>query len=622
MAVRPACIALAMWLATGNAIAAGEAPATRRAGNVTVIAVDGTTLGDWLLQPRLSELLASGAAGLLSTRAGESPSEAGDIARAAYVTLGAGARTADERRATALSDALRSRAPLQVADPAETSSLPAHLVRGVLGAEPISRAEVTDGASGIVPHGPVWGSTIAEADTLIRRVRDRMGPDDVLIVLSAFAPAQRHRARRFLAPIAITGAGIERGLLTSPTTRRTGLVSLADVAPTILHLLGRDVPTSMRGRPMTVEPGPASATILVDLERDLLHAARSRSRLLRGMLVAAMLAAGIIALLLVRRRRVPALFPVVLSAVSAAPLVLLLEPLLPGTASLPVTAPAVAGASLGLGVAARRWLGGGRAPAALALIAALAVLADLAFGAPLAGRSPGSYLLAEGARFYGIGNEMMGVVIGGLLAGSTILVARFRYPAPMRAGVLAGATALMAAPGIGAKLGSVFTAVPAFGLYAATTGGRRVGKLLLAALVLVTLTAAGAVVLADRLSDGASHIGGVGGPGTDEVLTRKIGAALRLLAFSIWAWASFLLVAATGIVLAWRRDLARRAATLGPALRAGAVALVLAVLTNDAGAVAAAFIAVPLASSFLCGAAEPEKESPQSHEWNPARPRA
>src|SRR5205085_7862353 len=51
---------------------------------------------------------------------------------------------------------------------------------------------------------------------------------------------------------ALRAPGVTPGLLRSATTRRAGFVTLADVAPTVLDLLGIDRPESMEGRPMRV----------------------------------------------------------------------------------------------------------------------------------------------------------------------------------------------------------------------------------------------------------------------------------------------------------------------------------------------------------------------------------
>ncbi|HZJ28275.1 MAG TPA: hypothetical protein VFF40_14890, partial [Acidimicrobiia bacterium] len=92
-------------------------------------------------------------------------------------------------------------------------------------------------------------------DTIAGRLLSRVDPNrDAVVVMSPMsAPASGE-----LAITAVRAPGVERGLLRSATTRRTGFVNLVDIAPTVLDLLSLDPPDEMEGREVTVEP-PAGA---------------------------------------------------------------------------------------------------------------------------------------------------------------------------------------------------------------------------------------------------------------------------------------------------------------------------------------------------------------------------
>ena len=64
---------------------------------------------------------------------------------------------------------------------------------------------------------------------------------------------------RSLTVAALRGPGVAPGLLRSATTRRSGFVTLADVAPTVLDQLGVAPPESMEGRRMLDDAGHGSA---------------------------------------------------------------------------------------------------------------------------------------------------------------------------------------------------------------------------------------------------------------------------------------------------------------------------------------------------------------------------
>src|SRR5205823_4406950 len=82
-------------------------------------------------------------------------------------------------------------------------------------------------------------------DELIGQLLQRVdaGRDAVVVVGPSTSTNQRT-----LTVAAVRAPGFGPSLLRSPTTQRTGYAQLIDVAPTLLHLLDVDVPTSMRGR--------------------------------------------------------------------------------------------------------------------------------------------------------------------------------------------------------------------------------------------------------------------------------------------------------------------------------------------------------------------------------------
>ena len=99
---------------------------------------------------------------------------------------------------------------------------------------------------------------------------------------------------------------VHKGLLTSASTRRAGYVYLADVAPTVLDLLGEPVPDGIEGRPFDVVE--ATGNRVAHLAQQSADAAARDERLpLVVPLVIAALAALALAVVLARpaRRRAP-----------------------------------------------------------------------------------------------------------------------------------------------------------------------------------------------------------------------------------------------------------------------------------------------------------------------------
>ena len=84
---------------------------------------------------------------------------------------------------------------------------------------------------------------LRSTDAIVARLLESVDPsrDSVLVVAPYHSEAAVH-----LTVAGMRGPGIEPGLLRSGSTRRAGLVTLVDIAPTILDLAGVERPTRWR----------------------------------------------------------------------------------------------------------------------------------------------------------------------------------------------------------------------------------------------------------------------------------------------------------------------------------------------------------------------------------------
>lgn len=241
------------------------------------------------------------------------------------------------------------------------------------------------------------------------------------------------------------------GLLASATTRRPGFVASVDLAPTLLAEYGLAAPGGMSGLRMAIAPPEkgdvAFDGLLKEVERSAMTYAL-RPPLLIGLAiyeVIVMLAGLIWCLLLsggVRKGKRTAdgrafaasgklLAWGELAMRGALFLVLLVPAALLGMGWLPggtppllILAAGLAPAGLGAALLARYTATPRRLMPALAgvgLCSALLIAADALAGAPGMKHSVLGYDPMIGARYYGIGNEFMGVLIGSAALGLTAL---------------------------------------------------------------------------------------------------------------------------------------------------------------------------------------------------------
>ncbi|MEX2459460.1 MAG: hypothetical protein WD770_10810 [Actinomycetota bacterium] len=534
--------------------------------------------------------------------------------RATPGLLGSALRDAGLRASVASLDGYRSRlAPLVAMD--EEGVVDAGFIMAPARPRSIGRALDRALASGDLVT--VDGGEGTDARAILPEVLARVRPGDALVVMGADPPEDTLREHTWLSPVLAMGGGLEPGTLTSPSTRRDGVVSNVDVLPTVLAWLGVDVPDGLVGQRFetraNAEPLAATSESFHAYER----LARHRGEAFRLVIVFAIVAMAAAAVTGLRRRepgaRLPGWVRTGLFAAAAVPLVMLLEPLV-AFESLSATLATIVGGSLAVGVAfaalVRRDFAGFAVLGGASLVI---LLADVLVGSPLGARSLLGFTVAGGTRFYGLASEEMGVALGGLL----LVLGHVRDARPgLRRVAYAGAVVsvmVLAAPPFGAKFGMLLTAVPALAVAWTIFEGRRMTRetVLLVAAVLIAgvglATAAGLLAGAE-----GSHIGletrAVGESGAGallSVLLRRAGVALRLL-FTFWSW---LVLAGVGVAV-FVGVLRRRApagSNVRPGVRGAAVGALAAGVTgllfNDAGAVIVATLVLVVAPAIMAEAA-------------------
>lgn len=342
---------------------------------------------------------------------------------------------------------------------------------------------------------------LADADALLGNLLDRTDPErDAVVVLSPVSPSTSEA----LGIAAMRAPGVDDELLRSATTRRAGYVQLADVAPTVLALLGEDAPTDMEGRAFQVTDGGDDRTEHLAEEAE---AAAFRDDTMP--LAVTGITVGLVLLTLatvfrdrLRPRLRRALAPVAYGALGLVPGTFLVGrvPAVRAELATQTVLVVVVGACVAVGCT---WLDrrrpGWGAVAACGSIVAL-VLGDLVVGAPLQLNTTFGYSVTVAGRFTGLGNLAFA-----LFGSATIVVAAMLADRLGETGVRL-AWALMAAvvvveglPMLGADVGGVASMVPAFGVTGLVLARRRIRLREVVALV----SATGVVLFAFALIDAA-----------------------------------------------------------------------------------------------------------------------
>lgn len=509
------------------------------------------------------------------------------------------------RFANAVSSALR-RADVVVVDPGETE-----------------RAGSYGGTMQSGPASAMRSSALARTDALIGRI-DRSLPKGTLLIVASVSPPTSSAQ---LVPIVFSGAGVVPGRLSSPSTSRPDLVTLTDLAPTVLQDLGVPVPASMIGKPILYRTGSVSQASLqarndIVMSRDKVYPTFMQT-FIDAQMVLYLIA--IVAMLRVDTpTKVKRLLRFAMLTVATVPIMTFVVRLVPvlmtfGTFSNLLVWVLSAGVAWAVGM----WRTHPLDPLlALSLFGVGLLSLDLATGANLQSASLLGYTPTAAARFVGIGNTSYAVLAAGAVIVVALLVARSSRPRD--AWWLAAAIGLIAivadgAPWMGSDVGGILSLFPVVAIVLYLLSGRRlnwrvVGIVSGATVALLAVVVGFEALQAPEHRDhiGRFFLGGSSGGTFWTTISRKISINISLLANSSWSRLIPLIGAFAVAVLligrGWRRLL-----PAGSAERFGFLGLLLVALfgwaANDSGPLVAALVFVYLGPYVaLLGLAEPHRD--------------
>lgn len=471
---------------------------------------------------------------------------------------------------------------------------------------------------------------LREIMTWVGTLQKQMQGEDRLLVLSASLPLEAVAQKKRLAPVLLWD-GTTGGVLTSGTTRRPGLVANIDIAPTVLTWFGIAVPSEMKGLPLSVMREGKHAELWQDVTK-MNHIYATRPDVLYPYV-------GLVVILLVLsalsltswsgldrfRHRLSTVLPFVLRALLFVPPALLVLPLLPASPR-----PAVVwllllfSCSLGAYITGRLtfltrffWIG---------LLGWFPILLDGLLGAELMKHSYLGYDPVIGARYYGIGNEYMGVLLGGWALSLALLADSVknggRRPSWMiAAGSGVGLLGYVAWPGLGSKAGGIFVFIAASLYLSMRLAGLRFSpRKILMALGIAVISAILFLAINYRLPAAEqSHIGRAVGelvagnwPEIGRIIERKLTMNWKLILSSAWSRLFLVSVLLAGLVAAGRRTECKRLSTRYPGLpiASGTIAVgsITAVLLNDSGIIAAALAVLYALVPYIEGLIEEVRE--------------
>jgi hypothetical protein len=450
---------------------------------------------------------------------------------------------------------------------------PANITAGVLSRCPLTVVDL--GNLGSTERGPA----LASADSELARIVADLPAGTTLLVTAPGATTKPPHLQLTL----VSGPGYRAGLLDAASTRQPGLVVLTDLTPTVLGWLGVPVSgpvlSSLGGAQITRgDRGALAPTVRSLVGRDTAeqvwrstHSPFFWAYALADIVVMAGIGLAFWGAAPEARRRRARWWRVAGVFAVSVPVGTFLANLVPWWQfahpavwlyAVAAAWAAVIGAAALLGPWRRDPLG----PFGVICLLTVVVLGiDVMTGSRLQLETPFGLSVLQAGRFYGIGNEALGIYgITALLAAAWLaLLALRRYPSSRRPAVAVVAVVALFAviasgwPGFGGKVGGTIAMVPCFLLLAGAVAGIKLNWRLV---LLVAVSGLALFVIFALISyftpvTGKSDIGSFAGSSlhghSGGLLLRKINSNIGSLSVNALSPLSPIVVVVTGLML-WR----------------------------------------------------------------------
>lgn len=390
-------------------------------------------------------------------------------------------------------------------------------------------------------------SVMKRYDQLFGKLQATIDYNSTLTLVFTGVPPQRNaKIGEKLIPAAIKGPGFKPGIIYSHSTRKAGVVTEYDLPATILKFLG--IKKSGRFNGQSLESVPGDWRQIAGLRPQLVQNYRIRWPLLTGyayLLIASILA-GIAGLIFKLRPIYFKLLTFTYLALLMIPAIFLIEATFNPLNWFSVIGGTLVLVALFLVTAVRTQ---GRDPfrilSLISLMTVILIAIDGLGNGFLEGKSFLGYSMVAGARFYGIGNEYLGFLLGAY----TVLVSlNFKAIQKYRGTILLVGTWLLALlvshPNFGANIGGGVTVMLGLGitnllLLKKRINFKEISKMLLSLIALITLVGLWDFIIS---RSSMTHFGQLlflikeeGFQVVTELVVRKWEMNLRLIDYTPWS---------------------------------------------------------------------------------------
>ena len=448
----------------------------------------------------------------------------------------------------------------------------------------------------------------------LESVFNMVGDNDVVYIASAFPSKLANSNKQLVSPI-IKFKGNKKGLLSSATTRRDGVVANIDVGVDILNEFGLKN-EYMVGRTYNLIEKDDNIKFLTHQLEKMATVFSIRSDVIKVFvgIISISWVIGIIAILFKNRipnkDRVFGLLKEFIKLGIIMPVAFLLAPIFNFKTPISMTIGLII-TTIGLYLLGRVLFKDDlKQMGFFALITILVIVIDCIFGTYLMKNNIMSYDAMIGARYYGVGNEYEGVSIASPIFAFAILL-NYNKKIPKWLVVIASILILISSayPTMGANVGGAISQTAAYLLFIMLIFNVKLDFKKAILIVIAVVGVVGAFAFFDIVSGSESHLGLfvqqilLNGPSTIiQTFSRKIAMNLKLAQTSIWVNILLAGILTIGVFIAKPpkpfRMIQKRYPMIFKGFIASMVGCIVTLLVNDSGIVAAStasiYILIPL----------------------------
>ncbi len=435
-----------------------------------------------------------------------------------------------------------------------------------------------------------------------------------LILVTPYPSSDNIKNGDKLTPVIFYGDGVVKGIVTSSTTRRDGIIGNVDIAPSILSYLHADT-NQMSGRDIAFIEKNDSFDFLMDFKDKIVSTSVNRAPVLSTFAIFEIIV-SIVALLFILfekkiNKNIILHFKNVLLSTMVIPFVLLILPLF-HIQNIFVIYLLIIGLTI-LIIYMTKKLSKSILDGLfiLSFITTVGLLLDILTNATLIKDSLLGYDPIIGARYYGVGNEYMGVLIGSTLVLATIILDRFKLSKKWSMGIFFVTMLIIGYPKLGANVGGTIAAVVAFiftllRLFKVKIKFKQFVVIGIAVVLVVSFMA----FIDIKFSKSQSHLARAieqimsSGPGAILlIIKRKLEMNAKLIGVTIWSKVLLSAIVILGTLFYRPVGTIRKLSNKYPNLSIGwsgiVMASIVAFFVNDSGVVAAATGIIFLVMSML-----------------------